>query len=68
MHPVLRLRCPFSAFSSATKDGLGLGLSISRTIVEAHHGRIWAERSDRLTSIHFTLPTPFEDAQQIAAE
>ena len=42
-----------------TKDrrGLGLGLYIAKCIVEAHGGRIWAERLERGgTSLHFTLP------------
>lgn len=37
--------------------GTGLGLSIARAIVEAHHGRIWAEaRQPRGTCFRFTLP------------
>ena len=46
----------FEAFATTKADGMGLGLSISRTIVEAHDGRIWATRADGMTTFHFTLP------------
>ncbi|MGP4069073.1 cell wall metabolism sensor histidine kinase WalK [Halobacillus sp. B29] len=37
--------------------GTGLGLAIAREMIEAHHGKIWAEsREGKGTSVHFTLP------------
>jgi signal transduction histidine kinase len=37
------------------EDGAGLGLAISRAIVEAHGGRIWLEQGSPGTRVHFTL-------------
>jgi len=47
----------FGAFVSTKQGGMGLGLSICRTIVEANDGRIWMEpRMGGGTCFHFTLP------------
>ncbi|MBA3676612.1 MAG: PAS domain S-box protein [Sphingosinicella sp.] len=47
----------FTPMQSPTGKGLGLGLSISRTIVESHGGQIWAENDpDGGASFCFTLP------------
>lgn len=47
----------FEQFATTKPHGLGVGLSISHSIINAHHGRIWAERKpDGGTIFSFVLP------------
>lgn len=48
----------FSAFFSAKDDGMGMGLAICRSVVEAHHGRIDLGRDAELGGARFTLWLP----------
>ena len=53
----LRQRDPFEPFLTTKENGLGVGLSISRLIIEAHHGKIWARPNpDGGAIFSFTLP------------
>ena len=47
----------FEPFFTTKKEGLGLGLAISRSIIEAHEGRIWAENHGRGATFHVSLPS-----------
>jgi two-component system, LuxR family, sensor kinase FixL len=55
--PANRLPKLFDAFFTTKKEGVGLGLAIARSIVEAHRGRIWAEDDGgRGATFRLTLP------------
>jgi signal transduction histidine kinase len=51
----------FNAFFTTKPQGTGMGLRISRSIVESHGGRLWAtDNSPRGASFHLALPTEVE--------
>jgi signal transduction histidine kinase len=47
----------FDPFYTTKPGGLGMGLSVCRSIIQAHGGRVWASRTALPgAAIHFTLP------------
>jgi signal transduction histidine kinase len=47
----------FSAFYTTKPDGLGMGLSICRAIIETHGGHLWATNEPEGALFQFTLPS-----------
>jgi signal transduction histidine kinase len=61
--PADKLTHIFDPFFTTKPKGMGMGLPISRTIIEAHNGRLWAEnRPEGGASFRFTLPIAEESA------
>jgi len=50
------LSVSFLPFLSTKAEGLGIGLSLCKSIVEAHGGRFWLDRDARGGAVHFTIP------------
>ena len=58
----------FEPFFTTKKTGLGMGLSISRTIVEAHGGRMWLGDSPEGAEVNVDLPGAREAGSRVAGE
>jgi PAS domain S-box-containing protein len=56
----------FQAFYTTKNDGMGIGLHVSQSIIEAHHGRLWATANDGPgTTFSFAIPRRPEGSEDI---
>lgn len=53
----------FDAFHSSTTGGMGIGLSLCRSIVEAHGGRIWLSKATDGAEVTFSIPIEGQDGR-----
>jgi signal transduction histidine kinase len=57
----------FEAFFTTKPTGMGMGLSISRSIIEAHGGRIWAELNGGRPGMTVQFSLPAESSGQTSS-
>ncbi len=66
--PVEKMDQIFSAFYTTKPQGSGMGLAISRSIVESHGGRLWASANNGGgATVHFTLPIQATESSPLVA-
>jgi PAS domain S-box-containing protein len=62
--PEERLEQIFEPFFTTKEKGMGLGLSVCRSIITAHRGKLWAtNNTDRGATLHFSLPRDASDRE-----
>jgi signal transduction histidine kinase len=66
--PMEKMDLIFSAFYTTKPQGSGMGLAISRSIVESHGGRLWATSNGQQGAIfQFTLPIQVTESSPLVA-
>ena len=58
----------FEAFHTTRPDGMGMGLAISRSIIEAHGGRLWLSPNDAGPGVTFSFTLPLDAPPQAAPQ